>query len=81
MKKMFLCLTQLTIMVAAVLMLTAAIDDIPTGTDYASVASAWLESPQQGAGACTHPNCGCMEFNQRPGYYQCWCGHQRYTHK
>ncbi len=34
-----------------------------------------------GDGACTHKGCACTKFDQRPGYYQCWCGHQRYVHK
>lgn len=32
------------------------------------------------SGACSHPGCKCTSFNQRPGYYSCWCGHQRFSH-
>lgn len=35
----------------------------------------------QGRGPCTMPNCKCPKFNQRPGYNQCWCGHQSFVHK
>ncbi|GEM_PF-3146125 len=40
-----------------------------------------IEVEMQGRGACTMPNCKCPKFNQRPGYYQCWCGHQSFNHK
>lgn len=40
-----------------------------------------VEVASQGYGACTHATCKCTKFNQRPGYYQCWCGHQREVHK
>ena len=40
-----------------------------------------VESTSQGNGACTYGTCKCSGFNQRPGYYQCWCGHQRFSHK
>lgn len=43
--------------------------------------SVCVESTSQGSGACTQPNCRCQKFDQRPGYYQCWCGHQRFSHK
>lgn len=32
-------------------------------------------------GACTHKGCKCKKFDQRPGHYACWCGHQRYMHQ
>lgn len=35
----------------------------------------------EGRGACTHPGCRCQSFSQRPGYYQCMCGHHSYSHK
>ena len=40
-----------------------------------------LEVTSQGNGACTYGTCKCSGFNQRPAYYQCWCGHQRFSHK
>ena len=40
-----------------------------------------VEATSQGRGACTHPNCSCKSFNQRPGYNQCWCGHQSFVHQ
>lgn len=40
-----------------------------------------VESSTQGTGACTYGNCKCTQFDQRPGYYQCWCGHQSFVHK
>ena len=49
---------------------TVASDDI----EQQNVAS-------QGYGACTHKGCQCKSFSQRPGYYQCWCGHQRNVHR
>lgn len=39
------------------------------------------EVSMAGNGACTYTNCKCPKFNQRPGYYQCWCGHQSFMHK
>ena len=42
---------------------------------------AHVEATSQGNGACTYGTCKCSSFNQRPGYYQCWCGHQRFSHK
>lgn len=35
----------------------------------------------QGRGRCTYGTCKCPAFKQRPGYYQCWCGHQSFVHK
>ena len=40
-----------------------------------------VEMTSQGRGPCTHSGCKCTGFNQRPGYYQCWCGHQSFVHK
>ncbi|MBQ8455719.1 MAG: hypothetical protein IJ537_10355 [Bacteroidaceae bacterium] len=40
-----------------------------------------IESSMNGRGPCTQPGCRCLAFNQRPGYYQCWCGHQSFSHK
>ena len=40
-----------------------------------------VDATSQGNGACTYGSCKCSGFNQRPGYYQCWCGHQRFSHK
>lgn len=40
-----------------------------------------VEAASQGRGACTQPNCKCQSFNQRPGYNQCWCGHQSFSHR
>ena len=40
-----------------------------------------VELTMQGRGACTQPNCKCPAFKQRPGYNQCWCGHQSFSHK
>lgn len=40
-----------------------------------------VEIITNGRGACTQPNCHCQKFNQRPGYYQCWCGHGSFMHK
>lgn len=40
-----------------------------------------VEAASQGRGACTHSNCKCQSFNQRPGYNQCWCGHQSFVHR
>ena len=82
MKKMFVCLTVLMTMAAAVVTYATGIIDIKTGKEFFTVASTCVDLSTKGSGgACTHPGCGCMGFNQRPGYYQCWCGHQRFTHK
>lgn len=35
----------------------------------------------QGRGRCIYGTCKCPAFKQRPGYYQCWCGHQSFVHK
>ena len=41
---------------------------------------AHVEATSQGNGACTYETCKCTGFNQRPGYYQCGYGHQRFSH-
>lgn len=40
-----------------------------------------VETSMQRRGPCTHAGCKCQKFVQRPGYYQCWCGHQSFVHK
>lgn len=40
-----------------------------------------VHSTAEGKGACTYGTCKCKGFVQRPGYYQCWCGHQSFVHK
>lgn len=39
------------------------------------------EISMHGNGPCTYGTCKCKGFVQRPGYNQCWCGHQRFSHK
>lgn len=81
MKKMIIGLTAALTMVAAVVTFATGVNDIQKGKDYLSVASTHVESSVQGSGPCNQPCCGCMGFNQRPGHYACWCGHQRFSHK
>lgn len=44
--------------------------------EAAQAAASLAES--QGRGQCRF--CSCTSFRQRPGYYQCWCGHQSFVH-
>lgn len=39
------------------------------------------EISMHGNGPCTYGTCKCKRFVQRPGYNQCYCGHQRFSHK
>lgn len=46
-------------------------------SEEAAQAAASL-AENQSRGHCRF--CSCPSFNQRPGYYQCWCGHQSFVH-
>ena len=67
--------------IAAVMAVGVSIAAFASGDAADQHESVCVESSMQGRGPCTYPNCKCPKFNQRPGYNQCWCGHQSFVHK
>lgn len=64
-------------LVAAVVTPVVAGDAVSKSDAHADVCD---HAALTSGGACNQPNCKCKSFNQRPGYYGCWCGHQRTSH-
>ena len=71
----------LVVVVAFAASVTAFANAYDSHSERNHSVGAHIEATSQGNGACTYGTCKCPGFNQRPGYYQCWCGHQRFSHK
>lgn len=77
MKKMFIGLTVLMTMAAAVATFATSMNHLSEGKDCLSLPS---QVTTQGKGACRHGGCSCQKYVSAHTGGKCVCGHWDYVH-